>query len=75
MTTFEQQWDQTIDVDDVLEAIMTLGCMYHKDEGKCPVFPSPRYWMVSGGDIWCDNGLQQFRAEGNSVRARRVQNM
>jgi hypothetical protein len=36
--------------------------MYHKDDGRCPVWPSPQYYTVSG-DVWCQAGLDAHRTE------------
>jgi hypothetical protein len=43
--------------------IFQEGCMYHKDDGKCPGFPSVAYYRVSG-DVWCQGGVSEARAEG-----------
>lgn len=46
----------------LLNVVQIGGCIYHKDDGKCPVFPSPPYRRVDG-DVWCDAGYQQFRKD------------
>jgi hypothetical protein len=68
----EIEIDDAFDSDDVMLAIQTQGCMYHKDAGRCPSFPADRYYRVSGGDIWCGAGVDEFRAGGNAIKVHRI---
>lgn len=57
--------------DELIAYVTTNGCMYHKDDGTCPVAPSPAYYRVEG-DVWCQAGLDAFRAEGLRAKATRI---
>jgi len=48
---------------DIYEGIFEMGCMYHKDAGQCPTFPSVAYYRVTG-DVWCQAGVTEARSEG-----------
>lgn len=56
---------------DLYNTIFELGCMYHKDAGQCPSFPSVQYYRVQG-DVWCQAGLTAHRAEGLRTRATKI---
>ena len=55
---------------DLYDLVFEEGCMYHKDAGQCPVFPSSQYYRVHG-DLWCQAGLTEF-LEDDVVRVRAV---
>ncbi len=61
----EAELDDAFDDEDytMFAYVRDNGCMYHKDNGACPVFPSRAYYTVAG-DLWCQAGLDAFRASG-----------
>jgi hypothetical protein len=57
---------------ELLNFIGEAGCMYHKDEGKCPVWPSAAYYRVEG-DVWCAEGLVEFLFDGCKIEAEKIE--
>lgn len=68
VTQRETELDDAFAEDDQTAAayVRDNGCMYHKDDGACPVWPSPAYYDVSG-DLWCQAGLDAHRAAMGGV--------
>ena len=56
------------ETDALLKLWRDSGCMYHKDDGRCPVWPSPQYYTVDG-DAWCQAALDAFRADEPASKA------
>ena len=53
---------------ELLELWRDYGCMYHKDDGRCPVWPSPQYYTVDG-DAWCQAALDAHNADVSGFKA------